>query len=91
MTVQKPTNADILKEIKDLGTRLTEIERWKLTTIAAQKAVDEYRKQEEAARVSRISQTTQTEWTKVAKQVGVIAGILIAIFYAYLNTKGIKP
>ena len=74
-----------------MGTRMESIEQWKLTTEAAQKAVAEYRKEEERDRQAKLSQASQTEWTKVAKQIGVIAGIVIVILYAYAQSKGFKP
>lgn len=42
------TNADIIKRLDDMGSRIEAIETWKIAQEAGKAAVDEYRRQENA-------------------------------------------
>lgn len=73
-----------------MNTRVSALESWKIAEDAARKAVSEYRKQEESERMTKLTSTEKQEWLKVAKQIGVVLGIVIVILYAYAATKGIR-
>jgi hypothetical protein len=81
----KTTNADLLRAINDMGTRVSALESWKIAEDAAKKAVSEY----QAGQVQILKENETKLWIKVLKQVGIILGILIVLGYAYINSRGI--
>lgn len=85
MATKNPTNADILAELKDMNYRIINLETWKIAEDAARKAIRDYKTSEYNAH----KDTETKEWVKVAKQVGIVLGIVIAILYAYAATKGL--
>lgn len=82
-----PTNLDLLKELSGMNTRITALEVWKISEDAARKAIFDYKQGER----SSLKDTETSEWIKVAKQAGIVLGIVIAILYAYASTKGLHP
>lgn len=87
----KPTNRDILKairEVKDMqiaqGKDIDGLLDWKKGLDIAKSAVEEYKRAEEKTREAR-------QKREIWKQVGIVLGLISAVLYVYLETRGVHP
>jgi hypothetical protein len=91
MANKNPTNGDILRKLESMDNTLqatvkdvTILKDWHLSETAARQAVEEYRKEQQAGAKNKA-------WMEIAKQVGIVLSIVIAILYAYASSKGLHP
>lgn len=98
MTPRKePTNADLLREIKGVkdmqssqGKDIGILMNWKVAEDAYRAALAKVKGDEETAHYQVLRDSELKKRTEIFKQIGIIAGIVIAILYAYVATHGIK-
>lgn len=86
----EPTNQDILKEIRtvqttlqDYGSRLTNLETWRVSENAARSAVESYKKEHE---ISEERKRKRQLITTIGSFLGA-ATILIYAFLQYLTSR----
>lgn len=95
---KQPTNADLLKEfkvIKDMqiaqAKDINILMQAKVAEDAYRAALKQVKDDEETAKYTNLRDGELKKRTEILKQIGIIAGIIIAILYAYASTHGIKP
>lgn len=88
---QQPTNADILKEIRDMSARVLILESWKTNEDAYRAALAQIKLDQENDRFTGLRDGELKRRTEVMKQIGIILGLIVVILYAYTSTHGIHP
>lgn len=91
MAGREPTNADILKAVGDVSGRVTDLENWKLQEDAYRAALARIKDEEASDKMNNLKTDEAKRRTEIMKQLGIVLGLIIAILYAYMATKGIKP
>lgn len=94
---QQPTNSDLMKEIREVksmqtsqGDRISTLELWKVSEDAYRAALARVKDEEEDNKFRKLRDGELSKRSEVLKQVGIILGLITAILYAYLSTKGIR-
>lgn len=94
---RNPTNSDLLKGINEVKAvqktqdgRIGALELWKVSEDAYRAALAKVKREEEESQYTRLRDGELRKRTEVFKQIGIIAGIIIAILYAYSATHGIR-
>lgn len=87
----EPTNADILKAVSDMSGRIQALENWKLQEDAYRAALARVKDEEAKERSNKLTTDEAKKRTELMKQAGIVLGLIIAILYAYMATKGIQP
>lgn len=87
----EPTNADILKAVSDMSDRVRTLENWKLQEDAYRAALARVKDEEAKERSNKLTTDEAKKRTELMKQAGIVLGLIIAILYAYMATKGIQP
>jgi hypothetical protein len=89
MPGKEPSNTEILNELRDIGKRLGDLERWKISEDAYRAALAQVKRDEKEANHDAIAAEAITKRTELFKQAGIVLGLIAAILYAYAATKGI--
>lgn len=89
MAAKEPTNAELLKELKEFGQRLLILEDWKRNEDAYRAALAKVKSEEKENKQSEQSDEMIKRRTEIMKQVGIVLALLIAILYAYASSRGI--
>lgn len=82
MATNEPTNKEILKEIRDMNTRIIALETWKVSEDAFKAAMVLVRQEEKEAKYD-------SKRNEIFKQTSIILGLIATILAAYAATKGI--
>lgn len=89
MSPPKPTNSDLMKEIKSMQTsvrhidgRLGQLEAWKHGLDIAKAAVDEYKTQEEKDKQNKLDDELKSRAIKILVQLSPLLTVLGVLLYA---------
>lgn len=94
-TKKEPSNSELIKEVRDMYTgldgRVVHLENWKRNEDAYRAALSQVKNEELQDKTQTRADADSRRRTEILKQIGIVLGLIIAILYAYMATKGIKP
>ena len=82
---RNPTNADIIRKLDHMNTRIDALETWKITSDAAREAIAEYKRSEIHSSVRKSDSRVNAE---LVKNIGIALTIILALITAILAGKG---
>lgn len=87
---KQPTNREIITAIEAVSTRVENLETWKRNEDAYRAALAKVKEEEQSQKQSNRDDTYYKRRTELMKQGAIVLGLIAAILYAYMTTKGIK-